>query len=205
MAVRINPCHGCIIREGCELRAAWREKLSGLGLRSARFNCPKLASEVRVGRRITVLAPVSDYDTSEYGTSASRQEVKATITAVNKNHDFACVVDPGQLTEDDIYDEHSDVDKIRFWKFRKPTRIHKLLDEPDVKICENGNIRRNGVCDYRKDKQNQCACDYMAFMNRQYGDNVAVQSRVHDADLPGEILHGETDFAFLALPIEYES
>lgn len=171
MTVRLNPCFGCPIKVGCDLRAAWSAKISGLGLRSVWFNCDRLAAELRVGRRIIVAAPVSDgYG---YDSSVVRKNVNATITAVDKGHRFACVIDPGQITDEELIHEGADIDKIRFWKYRHHWRIAGLLDEPDCSVCKFGNLKRDGKCDFRADKADRCACDDLAETERHMQEFIA--------------------------------
>lgn len=113
-----------------------------------------------------VAAPVADgWGDNEH---VSRKMVKATITAIGPGHAFACVVDPGQITEEDLIGEPSTgVDGVRFWRKRRHSRIAKFLNEPDDKPCKFGNLRRNGKCDYRTDKASQCGCDHAEAMESE--------------------------------------
>lgn len=148
MAVRLNPCFGCPLRQGCELRDEWRAKVNGLGLSSATFKCPRLSDAIRPGRRITVELPrivaVGNYELEE---EARRGSVEATATVLGFDGlHFTCVLDPDQAAFDEAPPVH-DPDKARFLKRRRYSRIKRFLDEPDLRLCPGGNVLRNDHCD----------------------------------------------------------
>jgi hypothetical protein len=144
--MRINPCHACPLRNGCEEKKAIQAKASGTGARSISYDCDKLEKELRIGRRIlienVILSP-GDYE-MEY--SRSWFKVKATITGRSGYYRFACVVDPGQITEE-MTVEGIDINKIRFRRTMRHTRIVGFLDEPDAILCACGNVQIDGLCD----------------------------------------------------------
>jgi hypothetical protein len=155
--MRINPCHACPLRNGCENREVLRKKASGTGARCISYDCDKLGKELRAGRRIMIetiiLTPTDNhwYD----GWDRSYRNVKATITAHSGYYRFACVIDPGQITEDDIA-ENADLNKIRFRKTMRHTRIVQFLDEPDAEMSICGNVKRNGKCERQDGKECDC-------------------------------------------------
>jgi len=160
MGTCINPCRGCPLRDGCALRAEWRQKVCGLGLRNAWFVCPTLAKEIRPGRRIQVTIPVMgigyDYRGGEHECFGGRKMVRATITTADaRNHTFACVVDPGQISEEEQFSNSKTIDEIRFLKRRHHWRIVQFLDEPDLPLCKLGNVLRDGKCDT---SDGSCSC-----------------------------------------------
>lgn len=159
MAVRINPCYGCPISAGCELRDEWRHKVMGLGLRSVWFECPKLEDAIRPGRRVVIRHPVYDGDAEGGPEYVKHIEVKATITTIRTpGHSFACVLDPGQITKEDLFDNtKATAHEIRWRKTQAHRRIQKFLDEPDMPVCSNGNVTRDGVCETR-DLNARCGC-----------------------------------------------
>ena len=152
MSVRLNPCFGCAIvrgqpRDACGLRNEFRAKIAGLGLRSATFNCPILAAKLKPGVQITVRQPVrADDDDIEL------HHLPATITSADGNN-FSCVVDRDALVAvigDDDKEQLATVDRYRFRKTMKHSRIVAFLDEPPREICSGGNvIDKSLVCDRR--------------------------------------------------------
>lgn len=147
----IFPCCRCPLREGCEQRAAFRAKVSGLGLQSAGFRCHRLKAEIRVGRRIVIMQPylMDENEYSAYERTIHRLEVKATITKTYNKYCFVCTVDPGQHPEDQI-ESDEDVKTARFRRKQTHHRIVRFLDEPDATVCEAGNVQRDGACDNRE-------------------------------------------------------
>lgn len=142
--MRINPCHGCPLRNGCEQREVFRRKAKRTGARSISFSCPILSRAVSVGARIVINAKRPD--DGEYGMELVNVAVEATITHVAANHTFACTIDRGQGIED----------QYRFRKFQKHIRIVEFLDQPRGLVCQSGNVRNaEGVCD---GKNGACWC-----------------------------------------------
>jgi hypothetical protein len=153
MAVHIKPCHGCSFRDGCDLVSGFRSSVRSVpGLRSATFNCPRLETELRPGRRVLVCVVVGiDEDSfdSIYDT------VKATITS-HKDGRVALTIDAGQL---DDYVQSESVGNKQLLRFRKAKHmriIEQFLDEPDAKISDCGNIIINGRCDMSVDAGDCC-------------------------------------------------
>lgn len=158
MGVYIKPCHGCPLGKECDLRADYRNRVANLGLRSATFDCPRLAAELRLGRRIEISTVVGigvDQYGEEYG--AIRSCVPATITSVYRTS-FACVIDKGAISEspDDHADGLRNIAAVRFRRYQPHTRILRFLDEPDAPSCANGRIMRDGICDRSSD--DACYC-----------------------------------------------
>lgn len=162
----IFPCYRCPLRDGCDQRAEFARKSSGTGARSIAFHCPRLKSEIRPGRRIVISVPTkgewhSDYD-GEGWYAASRREVSATVTMAGPKHTFVCVVDPGQILEEHLFDNdhHSTtIDSVRFKKRQAHYRIVRFLDQRDAKLCSAGNILRDGGCDT---SSGHCDCKQFA-------------------------------------------
>jgi len=161
MAVRINPCFGCPLRDGCELKREYSQKVRGLGLRSATFNCPILLSKMVRGARIVVTMP--EIGPTMYGDSevqCGRREVRATIHTVNGLH-FACVVDRADvlaMKDDEVLAESADPERIRFRKTMRHSRIVRFLDEPLRRVCEFGNVVDDGGCHLRPGEGAVCHC-----------------------------------------------
>jgi len=162
MSVRINPCFGCPLRVGCEQRADFAKRVRGLGLRSATFNCERLAAALTMGTRIEIAAPVRDYrygGSEDHGFeySITRFNVPATITTQNPTT-FACTIDrePLKTAMEKCGDGETDVDRVRFRKTMRHSRIVRFLDEPKRTFCEFGNVRKpEGGCDARN---GECGC-----------------------------------------------
>lgn len=151
MAVRINPCHGCPLREGCEQRDEFRRRVRGLGLRSATFRCQKLDDALRQGRRIMVATPrIRDCGSGYYPDHRVEMvAVPATITG-SRDGEFTCVIDPGHVYGQMSYegDEIPPDEKYRFRRKQRASRIIRFLDEPDMEVCKDGGrVQRNGACD----------------------------------------------------------
>lgn len=162
MGVRIEPCHGCKLRVGCEQIVEFKSKASGIGARTVRFDCPKLLAEMRPGRRIMVATPRARGCGHPYGPDMRIENVAvpATILRTSGFHQFSCVIDPGhvygRLTHDgfELPDE-----KYRFRRRMNHQRILRFLDEPDREICQFGNpiIPATGTCDRAPDG-GECIC-----------------------------------------------
>lgn len=160
MPVRLNPCFGCPLRSGCELRDEWRRKVSGLGLRSATFRCPKLSAEIRPGRRIEIEVPyvaeIWRHSEDEVRERMGRKSVRATITIAMDDGRFCCTVDPGQIDED-IVPDGTDINRIRFRKPLRPQRIRCLLAGPDWPVCKTGaRVKDGDSCDRPPDEPCHC-------------------------------------------------
>lgn len=149
MAVRINPCFGCPLRFDCALRADFARRVHGLGLRSATFNCERLSKALAPGTRIVITAPTFGFAEYEGEIMTGRREVKATITSSFGNR-FACVVDQSEIdamAEDGETAESANLDRIRFRKTMRHSRIVRFLDEPAWRVCEYGNAKSpDGTC-----------------------------------------------------------
>lgn len=135
------------MRKDCALRPVLAERARGIqGVGSITFLCEKLAHELRPGRRIVIMAPIyGDCDGGEghyYEAVCDAYEVKATITSVD-HFRFTSVVDPGDL-QDDYCKGGVVKDVYRFRKRQPLQRIVRFLDEPDLPICEMGNVDRKG-------------------------------------------------------------
>lgn len=157
MAVRINPCFGCPLRHGCERRAEFASRVRGLGLRSATFDCDRLAEALQPGTRIEIAAPIRSYAKFGDDYTITRAHVPATITT-NRRTEFACVVDrePLKAAMHTCGDEETDVDRVRFRRTMRHSRIVRFLDEPKRTLCEFGNpCAPDGKCDSRGD---ECNC-----------------------------------------------
>jgi len=135
------------MKNGCAQRDEFRERIAGLGLRSATFNCDILAKEIRPGRRIKTMQTVA-LDFEDYNdTTPVRRVVKATIIGGDVSQ-FACVIDPGQISDDpDDHADGVDLSRLRFRKSKSVSRITEFLDEPDLPVCDFGNIVRDGKCE----------------------------------------------------------
>lgn len=164
----ISPCFRCPLSEGCDHRAELRRRVKGLGARSVRFKCDRLAAEVRPGRRIVIRHPIREWTDFEYEYAIRKIEVAATIAAVDGDCAFSAVIDPG-LIEAAMGDDPAEwaeevtpetVNARRFRRRQKAHRIVRFLDEPDRTFCPNYAIRgADGTgCDFR-DKENGCACE----------------------------------------------
>ena len=161
MAVRINPCFGCPLRRGCDLKAEFSKRVAGLGLRSATFNCPTLSAKLAKGARIVVTMP--EMGATEYGDAdvqCGRREVNATIHNVT-GFMFACVVDKTDIqamVDDGVVAESANPDRIRFRKRMRHSRIVRFLDEPRRQVCEFGNVVMDGGCDQPPGDGVACHC-----------------------------------------------
>lgn len=165
MSVRINPCFGCPLRNGCEQRIEFTRRVRGLGARSVIFNCDKLAAALTPGTRIEIATPVRDY---RYHTSSGSEDigfdykitrfnVPATITTKHPTT-FACTIDrePLKAAMEKCGDGETDVDRVRFRKTMRHSRIVRFLDEPKRTFCDFGNVRRpDGGCEAR---DGECGC-----------------------------------------------
>lgn len=168
MSVRLNPCYGCPIvrgqdRNACTLRNEFRAKIAGLGLRSATFNCPRLAEKLKPSTRIKVSHPIIDYSGNGYSEyELARHDLPATITTADGNS-FSCVIDRDAFLEaiDGDKEQEATVDKYRFRKTMKHSRIVAFLDEPPREICSGSNVVNPDtlVCDRRPgDGYDECVC-----------------------------------------------
>lgn len=159
MSVRINPCFGCPLKVGCTQRTEFSKRVSGLGLRSATFNCAKLDAALSPGTRIVVTMPVIGQDEDgSYEYNVGRHDVPATIVTSAGNK-FSCIVDADAVkTMEDLgyLGENVDPNKIRFRKTMRHSRIKRFLSEPKRRLCEFGNpILLSGMCDTR---DGNCPC-----------------------------------------------
>lgn len=148
--MRIKPCHGCLFREGCELRNEFRARARGVGASSVTFRCGRLLEKLKPGTRIVVTAPGKytgyHYDGSE-SDCIQHVQVNATVTRCDDRGRFACVIDPGQVIDEHEEDAGDIADKYRFRRLAPISRIKRLLDEPALPICEAGNVVHEGKCD----------------------------------------------------------
>ena len=152
MGVRLNPCFGCPLSEGCELRAEWRKRVSGLGLRSATFDCPHLTKAIRPGRRVEIMAPFAVWTDGHYDgpqMDIVKRPVAATITIAASGHYFVCTIDP----RDDMET------KFRFRRKMRHSRIRRFLDEPDERLCPAlSHVVRDGKCDAPHENGGRALC-----------------------------------------------
>lgn len=149
MSVRINPCHGCPIGKGCELRKEFKARVAGLELRSATFNCAIIESQIGPGTRVYITHPFVDVDEGD----VSHVRVPATIISRNGTK-FSCVIDPDDFVA--AGGSPADADKYRFRKSMRHTRILGFVSEPRRQICEFGNqVLPNGKHDAR---YGECSC-----------------------------------------------
>jgi len=151
--MRLNPCHGCPARDGCEQREVYRAAVAGIGARNVSFTCAVLAARMKPGTRITISTPTVTFGGYRHYTDEPIErwgvkDVAATILATRPDHKFSCVVDPGELDAECVA-EDKDVNRLRFRKMRPHTRIKAFRDEPPLKVCEGGNVLRDGACDRR--------------------------------------------------------
>jgi len=154
---RINPCHGCPLREGCDLRETFRERTRLLGdvARSVTFRCKKLADALRPGRRVLVPTPRPKEGPYSWGGDPDIQiesvAVPATITGSHDNT-FSCVIDEGNVFGRWSYEaggQQAPDERFRFRKSMRHTRVVRFLDEPDRRLCEMGKrvMKADGTCD----------------------------------------------------------
>ena len=149
----ISPCHLCPLRDGCALRDEFRAQARALGSAaiSVAFRCPRLAKEIRPGRRVVVGHPQIDgHDRDDGLPIIKHAAVPATVTDVGRKHRFVCVIDPGAITIDES--AHANP---RFRRRQAHYRIVRFLDEPDFPLCASGNVLRDGKCDT---SENHCFC-----------------------------------------------
>jgi len=156
MAVYLRPCTGCPLRSGCEQRDEFRKRVSGLGLRSATFNCSRLKAALEPGTRIVVRHPIKvagggdHYYSPEY--DIVRVELPATITSSDRD-DFSCVIDRDALVAA-VEENEADPEKIDVYRFRKTmkhSRIVRFLDEPRRALSACGRPKLpGGQCDLRE-------------------------------------------------------
>lgn len=158
--MRINPCHGCPAREGCERISEMKDITRRLGAVSVKFTCDRLDHEMRIGRRIMTDVPrIRAHPASlEPEEVYSKVSVPATITGRGGYYEFTCTTDPGTAKPRPFRDEDREqVERRRFLKWRKHTRITRFLDEPDRKVCESGRVLLpGGACDGHPD--GRCWC-----------------------------------------------
>lgn len=152
--MRIEPCFGCPMREGCTERDAYRSAASKTGAVAIRYRCTKLEGELRPGRRIVTTVPRLDADRDGELRRRGDHEVQATIVSASGPR-FCCVVDPG---EPGIDGQGTDVrPTVRFRRTMRHTRIRRFLTEPDAKVCKQGRVQRDTGCDFPSDSHCYCA------------------------------------------------
>ena len=150
MSIVIHPCRMCPIRERCDLRANLRKRATATGARSVTYDCPRLSAELRPGRRIEISTPYLDrYDPDDGSPIIRRRVAPATVTSIDRSYRFTCVVDPSPEFGDKEmeFEEVRDRNLVRFRRRRRHSTILRLLDEPDMPLCEYGRVQRDGVCD----------------------------------------------------------
>lgn len=159
--MRINPCHGCSRRHGCEQREVFRQRVLGIGARTVTFHCPILTAEIRPGRRVVIPAKfVVEHDTGPWETAVQIENAKATIRSVYPGHYFTSVIDADAFDADEwaFFTEHaSNPENIRNRRKMHHNRIVEFLDEPDHPTCKRGELTTGGVCDWRR-SGGVCAC-----------------------------------------------
>jgi hypothetical protein len=168
MAVCIKPCRGCPLREGCVQRDNFRARARATqGAVSVTFRCDLLAEALRPGRRVVIRTPtreaVYSYDGGEYD-GVHHKEVKATIAA-SRLGTFACVVDHGEIDDEEIFESVRDQSLIRFRKRMLHSRIIRFLDEPDWPVCGHGRVMAGGGCD--RPDGTECYCEQDAAMTAE--------------------------------------
>lgn len=157
MAVYLKPCHGCPIPakvgdDRClAKREEMRQKVSGLGLSSAKFNCEVLADHFKPGTRLTINTPVLRYGRyDDDGYNVSHVEVAATVLGFDGQR-FQCVVDLEEMVRAQEQDQSETVKDPKTLIFRKPllpARVVRFLDEPIRPVCQGGNVVvEDGKCD----------------------------------------------------------
>lgn len=154
----IAPCHDCPLKQGCEQRDEFRRRAKGMGAASIKFRCPRLAAELRPGRRVELASVIVGITPGYYpddGDHAVRRDVPATITGALGNK-FTCVIDPGHISENPDDHRARDVSALRFRRSQRYARIRRFLDEPDMPVCKNRRVMRNGGCDRHKDEPCYC-------------------------------------------------
>ncbi len=159
--MRINPCHGCPVRDGCALRDEFRQRARGIGARSVTFHCPRLAEEFRPGRRVLVPTPrLKDMGSCyEPDYRVEMVAVPATVTGY-RNAEFSCVIDPGHVygNLDEDGERGAADDKFRFRRAMRVQRVVRFLDEPDRARCKHGRVALpDGDCD--KPPGEDCYCE----------------------------------------------
>jgi hypothetical protein len=167
----VYPCRGCPLRDGCEQKAVFAERAKAAAAISIKFQCDKLAAEIRPGRRIVITKPVRDYYHDGYtdGTIISGHEINATITEVYSGHQFRCTEDLiNPHTDDRLVDINGDDHKFRFRKKQKPYRIIRFLDEPDRKVCEHGRVLLETCCDACDGDMCYCLDDFASKLDRMH-------------------------------------
>lgn len=173
MPVRINPCFGCPIKDGCKLRDDFRKRVAGLGLRSATFRCAQLAAALEIGTRIVIKAPFRSISDGYGEYDIAYEEVPATITSSDGNS-FACIIDRDAMVENlaNYEDSETDPDKVRFRRTMRHSRILRFLNEPKRAFCESGNpLLPGGGCDQRQ--QHKWACEHCSHNKQRLADKVA--------------------------------
>lgn len=172
MGVYIKPCRGCPLQGGCELKETFRKRAMGIGARTVAFNCPRLAKEVRVGRRIRIIQPVAtENPLDDRETVIWRVKVKATIASVRPDYSFSSVIDvdemeritsSGEVVKGEWTPEV--IEQRRFRKMQKHSRIMEFLDEQDARTCGKGElVGPDGYCLIRGEARADrfCICDGM--------------------------------------------
>lgn len=166
MGVYIAPCAGCPVKNGCTQREIFRQRARGLGASSVRFRCNLVANALRVGRRITILQPIGVEVSGQYEPEISirRAVVRATINGLSARYDFSCVIDKGEIERAQRYYPNcaeewtpEDIERRRYRRYQKPSRIQTFLDEPDWLQCPHGTMHApDSVCDGGKGPQCWC-------------------------------------------------
>jgi len=129
------------------------------------FNCTKLDAALAKGTRIEIDVPIRTPTDYAYEYNIVKIPMPATII-VSKGNKFACVIDRdamAQAIEDyaDVDEEKEhDVDKFRFRKFMRHSKIKRFLDEPKSTICSIGKVKlKSGACDRKPGEE--CDCERM--------------------------------------------
>jgi hypothetical protein len=164
MPVYLRPCRGCPLRHGCEQRDEFRKRVSGLGLRSATFDCKRLASAIEPGTRVVVSHPIKVETCGYSGESCYdivRAEVPATIVGSGRDA-FSCVIDRDALLAaiEAQEGDATNIDTFRFRKTMKASRIIRFLDEPRRALSACGRPKLpGGQCDLRE-AENCCNAQF---------------------------------------------
>jgi hypothetical protein len=145
--MRINPCHGCPFKKGCELYVKFQARTKGIGARSVTFRCQRIVEKLPKGTKVTMSMPYLNEDgwTPEIIISP----MAATILHVSDDGKFNAVMDK---------DERIDDDRFRWRKTKHVRAIVSILDEPIVHVCKNGNpMLTEDTCDNSR-QRGGCLC-----------------------------------------------
>lgn len=167
MSVALKPCRGCPVKKRRDadclaLNKIMLDRVSGLGLRSATFDCGILKRELRKGRRISINVPDFDegfeYESPNAVQRSGSRLVSTTIVSYLGDR-FACVIDAADMDGDRfLFPEGFDPAKGRFRKPMPHTRIVEFLAEPDRPFCKYDKLQLpDGGCERREGEDCECS------------------------------------------------